>query len=144
MHFWPDFGPVEKLFGEAITPAARHKHQTLHWCCCLAATCEASFSAQLLNPGADFSWCPNSAGPWWHQAAQWGNSGEAQKPHQPRAAAAASTREFLDNSQFRWRRLSAGWRRFCEGGGAQPFWWGVGGCWGGRAPIHPTTPPTEP
>ena len=39
---------MEKLFGEAITPAARQK-QTLHWCCCLAATCEASFSVQLLS-----------------------------------------------------------------------------------------------
>ena len=41
---------MEKLFGEAITPAARHKHQTLHWCCCLTATCEASFfSVQLFS-----------------------------------------------------------------------------------------------
>lgn len=73
--------------------------------------------------------------------------GTVEKRHQPRAAAAATTRKFLDNSQFRWRRLSAGWRRHSEGGGAQPFWWGVGGCWGGRAPprlIHPTTPPAEP
>ena len=41
----------------------------------------------------------------------------------PKSAAADRPhgREFLDNSQFRCRRLPPGWRRCSQGGGAQPF-----------------------